>query len=457
MGVFGWFAGDRLNAHTQNDHFAVQAELWHEGRWYLTEEDISARHRRGELDMNNDWAVMRHIDPSTKRVEVRYFNSFPIFPAVLMYPFVVAAGSALLFRDALFVVALAGVAPALLFIALERLRRDRRIARSQNENVAFALLYAFGSVYFFTAVQGTVWFAAHVVGAALTGGYLLATLGCESFLLCLIAGIMVGCGAHTRPPFLLCVPFFAYEAARQSLRTPVRKDGSWSDRARDFTHKIDKQRLFARYALFAIPIVAALAINLAINRARFDDPFEFGHKLLNVVWMERVKRWGLFSYHYLSRNLTCAFTLLPIINPAHAPNHVARVQVSGNGLALWVTTPLFFWLLWPRVRSSLHWALVVTAAAIALPDLLYQNSGWIQFGYRFSNDFSPYLFVLLALGARPTGWMFRAAATWSVIINTFGAISFDRHGFQRYYSLQTYVVPIYDGTPGVQSVTYPPD
>jgi hypothetical protein len=31
-------------------------------------------------------------------------------------------------------------------------------------------------------------------------------------------------------------------------------------------------------------------------------------------------------------------------------------------------------------------------------DLLYQNSGWVQFGYRFATDYMIVLFVLIALG-----------------------------------------------------------
>src|SRR4051812_33410900 len=93
--VFAWMAGDRLEIHTMNNHFAVQAEVWKAGRWYLTEEDIVARHRRREVDMGNDWAIVRKldaagkpaIDPQTGKPDVRYFNSFPVFPAVLMYPF----------------------------------------------------------------------------------------------------------------------------------------------------------------------------------------------------------------------------------------------------------------------------------------------------------------------------------------------------------------------------------
>ena len=48
-------------------------------------------------------------------------------------------------------------------------------------------------------------------------------------------------------------------------------------------------------------------------------------------------------------------------------------------------------------------------------------------------------------------------ATLAIAINTFGAISFQRRGYEKYYFLQTYSVPVYDGTQSVQSSTYPPD
>jgi hypothetical protein len=455
--VFSLLAGDRLEGHTQNNHFAVQAEVWHAGRWYLTEEDISARARRGELDMHNDWAVTRVEDPVTHRSEARYFNSFPVFPAVLMYPFVVAAGSAIKFRDAQFVVMIAGIAPALLFLALERLRAAGRLERTERQNAVLATLSALGTVYFFTSVQGSVWFAAHVVAAVLTGIYLLATLSSEYVWAALVAGIAVGCGWHTRTPFILCVPLFAFEAARASLRSPVRENGSVAERALDAWQKLDKRKLAARYALFSAPILLALWVTLSINEKRFGSPTEFGHTLLNVVWMERVKRYGLFSYHYLSRNLTCAFTLLPIVNPADAPPGVGHVQVSGNGLALWFTTPLYLWLLWPKRRGPLFAALWATVLPIALLDLLYQNSGWVQFGYRFSNDYSMYLFLLLAVGARPMRWRWSVAASWALAVNLWGALSFERAAYRGNYFLQTYSVPIYNGKTGLQSSTYAPD
>jgi len=79
---------------------------------------------------------------------------------------------------------------------------------------------------------------------------------------------------------------------------------------------------------------------------------------------------------------------------------------------------------------------VLTAALVALPSLLYQNSGWIQFGYRFSNDFAVFLFALLALGRRKLGGLFWAFALVSVLVNAFGAVTFQRAGYGRFYFLE---------------------
>jgi hypothetical protein len=66
------------------------------------------------------------------------------------------------------------------------------------------------------------------------------------------------------------------------------------------------------------------------------------------------------------------------------------------------------------------------AGAVALLDLCYQNSGWVQFGYRFALDYFPLLIVLLALGGRRFGVGFTACAVLAFALNAFGALTFDR-------------------------------
>src|SRR5206468_10647706 len=112
---------------------------------------------------NNDFALYQN----------RWYVSFPPLPAVLMVPVVAVAGSAEKVRDGQVWLWLAGLGPAILFLALEKLRRAGHSERSDRTNLSLAGVLAFGTVYFFTALQGTVWFADHAVAVALLALYLL--------------------------------------------------------------------------------------------------------------------------------------------------------------------------------------------------------------------------------------------------------------------------------------------
>ncbi|MBK8936112.1 MAG: hypothetical protein IPM79_00245 [Polyangiaceae bacterium] len=92
---------------------------------------------------------------------------------------------------------------------------------------------------------------------------------------------------------------------------------------------------------------------------------------------------------------------------------------------------------WPRAmplkQRRAFAGLAVTAALVALPNLLYHNTGWVQFGYRFSNDFIVFLLSMLAVGRRPLKTTFVVLAAWSIFVNAFGALSFQRPGWEKYY------------------------
>jgi hypothetical protein len=414
VAVFAIVAGPRMTTHTPFHHFAHLADAWLHGRQDL-------RFGAPGYAMGNDFAEFNG----------KVYISFPPFPAVLMLPLVAIAGSPEDFRDGQFIVWLAGVGPAVLFLALEKLRRAGRSARTEIENAALALLFAFGTVYFFTAVQGTVWFAGHVVGVGLLSMFILFAVGGRSPLAC---GLLMACMWMTRPTMLLTAPLFLLEAARASVKDDGPIEGAPLAMAKAAWARLDKVDLAKKLALFAVPVLASFAITSWMNRSRFGDasPFAFGHEHLAWVRGSRLNAWGLFSFHYLGKNLAVMLTSLPYLPPkgVHA---AAPFQINAHGLALWFTTPLYFWLLWPKKRDYLYVTTALAALGPLAMNLLYQNTGWEQFGYRFSNDYAPLLIVLLAIGGRRIGWGFRAVAVWCVAWNAFGAISFKREGYEAYY------------------------
>ena len=434
--TFALVAGPvRLGEHTQYNHYALLADAWLHGRQDL----VNGPPR---YTGNNDFASFHG----------KTYITFPPFPAVLMVPLVAASGSAENFRDGQFVIWLAGLAPALMFLVLEKLRRTGRSNRSETESVLLAALMAIGTVYFFTAVEGTVWFAALVINVALMALYALFALDAESPAL---AGVMLGLIFATRVTPILAAPLFALEAIRVSCAEGLPAEGVFVDRVRLTWTRVDKHALLSRYIRFAVPILAILAVCSWTNYTRFHswNPAHFGHEHLSVAWRTRMEKWGVISYHYLAKNLGCMLTILPWLPPRGtqvsfwnaSSSAVPPFQINEHGLALWFTVPVYFWLFRPRTRGWLHDILLLSIAGPAIADLLYQNTGWRQFGYRFSNDYVVILFMLLAIGQRPFGSLFRAAAGWGVVGNLFGAVTFDRADarFDRFYYRDASQVVVY--------------
>lgn len=411
VAVFMGFMGDRLRRPSPDNHFSYLADAYLHGTLAVRCGPDAVR--PGEScppgGGGNDWA----------RYNGKWFVSFPSFPAVLYMPAVALGGRH--YPNRVFDGLLAGLAPALFYAFLEKLARKGHTVRTWRENLAFTALFAFGTVYFYSAVQGSVWFVAHVVGCALGAGYLLAAIDCERPAL---AGLLAGLMFHTRTSMLLSTLFFGFELLRVYRRpdAPTASDeATVFERLLLWLRGVDFRAALKPFVRFALPVLVFIGVYMVLNQLRFDDWRDPGYRYLQVRWAERINRWGLFNYHYLSRNLAVILALLPWISRA-AP----YVQISNHGLALWFTTPHYLELLRPKRTHPLAWSLGVTAAAIALVDALYQNSGWVQFGYRFSNDYALFLLTLVALVGRRVGKAWLLLLTLAIGINAFGAATFDR-------------------------------
>jgi hypothetical protein len=406
---FACASRERILQHTPYNHFALLADSWLHGR-------LDIRGSPPPYAGGNDFAEFHG----------KWYVSFPPLPAVWLLPWVKIGGFVENVRDGQAFLWLAGLGPAALWLALEKLRRSGHSGRDEATSFWLALLMAFGTVYWFTAEQGTVWFAAHVVGVALAAFYVLFSIDAERPV---AAGIMLGLAWLTRTPMLMLGIVFALEALRVSVRGgwPARRGGALAF-AYDTWKALDVAALARRWGLFLVPVLLLVGVSLWHNWARFRNPFVFGHEYLTVAWKARIEHWGLFSYHYLGRNLAIALASLPFLNKVSS-----GLQVNVHGLALWVTSPFFLWVLWPRKGGWQYAVYAAGALAVLLPNLLYQNSGWMQFGFRFSNDFVVLVFVLLALGGRRLGKGFALAAAVALAVNAFGALTFDRAQHSKYY------------------------
>jgi hypothetical protein len=424
--IYASVAGSRLARPSADTHFVAQADAWLHGhvdieKWpagaddpakveevELTDGRVVRGRRIASMELfrvqGGEEVPLADVKRSVRTI---FYNSFPPFPSVLMLPQVAISGPRA--NDVWFTVVLAAAVPAIFLLLLRRLRGAGFSARTPTEELWLTALLAFGTVFFFCAVQGRVWFTAHVVGVLCAALYLLFSVEARYPVL---AGLALAGAGFTRTPMLFMFPIFAWEA--------------WRLRPRDAAGVTRLPPLLATLARFAAPVVIAGLVAAWYNHVRFGEFGEFGHSYLAVRQQAQIERYGLFNLHYLGRNLAVAFTLLPDLT-LRAPH----VSISGHGLAMWFTTPALFYLLWPRERGALHRVWWLTVAVVAAFTLLYQNSGWVQFGYRFSLDYMVILVALLAMGARPLTRTFRVLIVVGVLINLFGALTFNREW--KYY------------------------
>jgi len=382
--ILGAFSNKRFLHQSKAPQFVYQAMAFLEGQLDLPVDPPN----------QEDWV----------KIGDKFYQSFPAFPAVVMLPFVAIHGYQ--FNDTSFSVFMAAIGLALFFVLLRRLSAQGESTRTQTENLIFTGILGFGTVFFYCAIRGEVWFTAEVMGVGLTSLYVLFALKARRPV---IAGICWSMATLTRTPLLFAGIFFVAEV--------LWPEGTLSEKEAfaDWKPKLKKLALFAAGAA---PLGLAHAW---FNWARFGSPAKFGHEFL---WNNRVNadiaKWGLFHYQYLERNLTAAFTKLPVLT-----TKPFTIGYDAHGMSLLVTTPLLLLLLWPKVKPRLHRALWLTIAVTAIPGFFYQNDGYMQFGFRFSLDYTPFLVMLLVLG----GWSLRSRlfvvfGVLGVVVNTWGAIAF---------------------------------
>src|SRR5205814_21241 len=109
-----------------------------------------------------------------------------------------------------------------------------------------------------------------------------------------------------------------------------------------------KKPVLANLLKIGAPVLVFGALGAAFNYARFHSFGEFGHTYLNVRWTDRIQRFGLENFAFLSRNLTVALTLTPKLI-ANSP----YVQFSWHGMSILLTTPALIYLLYPLKRGPL--------------------------------------------------------------------------------------------------------
>jgi hypothetical protein len=460
--VLAFFSSQRFLRQSEAPQFVYQAKGFLDGRL-----DIDPQ----VLPNIEDWACVRDVGGVPTRCTRpllptdKWYSSFPAFPAVVMLPFVAVNGYQ--FNDTSFGVIWGALAVALFYSLLRLIATQEAVEKDPREHQALALLLGFGTLFFYCAIRGEVWFSAEVMGVAFTCLYARNAVQARRPML---AGLFFSMAVLTRTPLFFTGIFFVLEAI-----APTR--GKRLEELQAFSKNLPVVgKKLGLFAAGAAPLGLAAAI---FNQVRFGSFTEFGHRFLydNRVNVD-IDTWGLFNLHYLARNLEAAFLKLP--NLTTGP---WSLSYDPWGLSLLLTLPLLalifapasdkpraYWMAVgsaalplvvsamfpgdPRLplgnRADLVWGallvavavqiilwredkeparlkvpLALTIAACALPGLCYQNTGYAQFGFRFSLDYTPYLLLLFGV----SGWSLKqpkvaALAALGVLVNFWGAVGF---------------------------------
>jgi hypothetical protein len=341
--------------------------------------------------------------------------------------------------------------------------------------LAATIFFAFGTVFWYAAQIGTTWYQAHVlaVGLALAAigvaiGHDRDSAGDEDELdddgaaaegdraaagrfdprsllpdpRQLLAGVLFGLACTSRLTVVFAAPFFVF----------VGSGGSW------------QRRGFSAALGAAIPIGLLVAYNLVTTGHILHPGYDYLYRLEAGFYtpLNYNLAWAIEDPRYLPQNFGIMFLSTPVFAPTVVPSALgtggplcaAPDAVRGlfnqdcplllprdTGMSILLTSPAYLLALpairWGYGHSRLVTGAVLAVLVIAFVNLMHFSQGWVQFGYRFSNDFVPWALLLVAIGLERVArggwraWTIPAVAliVASVAINLWGVVWADVLGW----------------------------
>lgn len=397
--------------HDFYDHFVWQAHAFLEGRAEIDYPVSEGPYR------NDYFQDVLPVAPGLAQIP------FPPLPAIVLMPFVAVWG---LGTNGAAVAAVLGAVNAVLCWIMLLGVTPRRSAAFMG-----TLFYAFGTVAWYAAMLGTTWFLAHVVGSTFLFIAIAVAVRADTAAVRaaaggggraagrqFAAGLAFGTAATARLTSILAAPFFVFVGGGRG----------WSGRA------------VAAGVGALIPVLLLLGYNLATTGEVFHPAYDFLYEteyrpqpgLVNADWAAEDPRYipqnsgimlGQMPLSPLSNDPACA--LEPVSLSSLFERECPLLQPDPLGMSLLLTSPAYL-LAIPVLLRDWRRRLVAGAAVavllVALADLSHFSQGWVQFGYRFSNDFAPFATVLVALGIARlrAGWLSIALVAVSILVNAWG-------------------------------------
>ena len=411
LACFALYQLTRPAYQTVYNHFAWQAEAWLDGQVSIRFPVAESATGPGNAFFNDVIAVVDPDGAATGRGVI----PFPPLPALVLLPFVALFGLAV---DQTFLAIVIGALDvAIAFWLLGRLP-IRPAVRS-----LLTVFIGAGAALWYAASLGTTWYFAHVVALGLTLAAVGVALDAEEREAArdpaaarppvdgrqVAAGILLGLAVASRLTVAFGFPFLLL----------VGGGGTW------------RRRGLGAGLGMAIPVLGLLAYTWASTGSLFNPVYEalYRREVIAYPDLGYDGAWALQDLRYIPQNLGLMLFGPPDILPSCDPG-VARTPWSATGcswlvprhtgMSLILASPA--WLLalpaLALLRDRRVAGALLATLAICVVNLMHFSQGWVQFGYRFSLDFAPFLLVAVALGTErflgprgaPSTWRLAAVA-----------------------------------------------
>lgn len=299
-----------------------------------------------------------------------------LFPALVLVPFVA------LFKFAFHLFFYQGYLDWLFVLGTIYLvyKLARQFKYTVEDSIVWAAAFALGSAFAGVAVVSSSWLFAQVVCTFLLFWALYEYFSGRRWWL---IGALCSCIFLTRATATPIVIFFVLEL--------------WQG--------FKKFRPLPFLPL-AVPVAVAMGVQGLYNFLRFHSPLNGGYEyqLLGASSAES-RSLGVFSWRHIPANLYSLLLRGPVTALRTNTSWTQKfpyIRNNTNGMSLFITSPYFLYLLgrkWTAFsRTARH--LLIAAAVSCVTVLCFYGIGRNQFGYRYSLDFLPELFVVLMLAYR---------------------------------------------------------
>lgn len=301
---------------------------------------------------------------------------FPPAPAVMAMPFVAVFGTS--FAG---FIALAAALSAASLVVWWRIFSVMKVERSTA--IWLMLAIAVASPLYYVTVRGDgIWFIAQCSAFLFSSAAIWLAMERRSLVL---AGAFIGIAFLSRQFAIFLLPFVYVMY--------LRADQKLIGFSRDHVMAVVK---------LALPVLAAIAIYMAYNYARFGDILDTGYAYIGTLPQDqtfishRSMDIGLFSTDYIVFNLIHFF--VQGFNVGFTGPYLTELgELDPLGTSILAASPFVLLAIFAPMRRPVVIG-AITIVVMLLPMLFYHSNGFTQYNaQRYFLDWLPVLAVILAL------------------------------------------------------------